>query len=244
MINTYFVISVKPYDNITDFYYTQPDIISVFGDYMKLDYKRIRVYFLYILFFISCFSLSKLINNSNLMAFAQIPTGSIPTVTGTPVGAVAVVLANEQGFANVRSGPSTIGYEILGVLVIGQEVPALGRSSGGDWIQIVYPGVPGGVAWIWSDLVEVKGSLDIVEPPPTPTLRITPTIDPTLAAQFLVDIPPTRLPTFTEPPPISIPTLPEEAPVTTSSGVPMGLIIIGMAVIGLFGTLISILGGR
>jgi len=33
---------------------------------------------------------------------AQIPTGSIPTVTGTPVGALAVVLANDQGFINVR----------------------------------------------------------------------------------------------------------------------------------------------
>ena len=29
---------------------------------------------------------------------AQIPTGSIPTVTGTPAGATAIVLDNEQGF--------------------------------------------------------------------------------------------------------------------------------------------------
>ncbi len=28
---------------------------------------------------------------------AQIPTGSIPTVTGTPAGATAIVLDNEQG---------------------------------------------------------------------------------------------------------------------------------------------------
>ena len=68
--------------------------------------------------------------------FVQLPTGSIPTVTGTPVGAIAFVLPNEQGFANVRSGPSTIGYEIVGVLVVGQQVPALGRTSGGDWIKM------------------------------------------------------------------------------------------------------------
>ncbi|MFN2176296.1 MAG: SH3 domain-containing protein, partial [Anaerolineales bacterium] len=114
----------------------------------------------------------------------QLPTGSVPTVTGTPSGATAVVLANEQGFANVRAGPSTIGYEIIGVLVVGQQVPALGRSSGGDWIQISYPGVPGGIGWIWSDLVDIRGTLSVVEPPPTPTPNVTPTIDPTLAAQF------------------------------------------------------------
>ena len=86
---------------------------------------------------------------------AQIPTGSIPTVTGTPVGALAIVLANEQGFINVRAGPSTVAYDIIGVLVEGSQVPAIGRSPGGDWVEVAYPGVPGGVAWIWSDLVEV-----------------------------------------------------------------------------------------
>lgn len=176
--------------------------------------------------------------------FKQIPTVSIPTVTGTPVGAIAVVLDNEQGFVNVRAGPSSVYYEIVGVLVEGDQVPALGRSPGGDWIQIAYPGVPGGVAWIWVDLVTVTGSLPVVEPPPTPTPQTTPTIDPTLAEQFLVEIPPTRLPTFTEPPSISIPTFQVEPEEPQQEGVPMGLIIIGMAVIGLFGTLISILRGR
>jgi hypothetical protein len=174
----------------------------------------------------------------------QLPTGSIPTVTGTPVGALAVVLDNEQGFVNVRAGPSTVAYDTVGVLVVGQQVPALGRSPGGDWVEVAYPGVPGGVAWVWSDLVEVKGSLPVLEPPPTSTPLVTATIDPTLAAEFLVEVPPTRLPTFTEPPPVSIPTFPPQAPTTTPSRVPMGLIIIGMSVVGLFGMLISFLRGR
>ncbi|MFN2128526.1 MAG: SH3 domain-containing protein [Anaerolineales bacterium] len=174
----------------------------------------------------------------------QLPTGSVPTVTGTPSGATAVVLANEQGFANVRAGPSTIGYEIIGVLVVGQQVPALGRSSGGDWIQISYPGVPGGIGWIWSDLVDIRGTLSVVEPPPTPTPNVTPTIDPTLAAQFDIEIVPTRLPTYTAPAPVTIPTYEVEEPSTTPAGIPMGLVIIGLTVVGLFGTLISFLGGR
>jgi len=174
----------------------------------------------------------------------QIPTGSIPTVTGTPVGAIATVLDSDQGYVNLRSGPSTVVYDIVGVLVSRQQVPALGRSPGGDWIQVVYPGVPGGVAWIWSDLVEVTGSLPVIEPPPTPTPQTTATIDPTLASQFLIEIPPTRLPTFTEPPPLVLPTFPVDAPIATTGRVPMGLIIIGMAAVGLLGTLISFLSGR
>ena len=174
----------------------------------------------------------------------QIPTGSIPTVTGTPVGAVAVVKVNEQGFANVRAGPSTIGYDIIGVLVVGQQVPALGRSSGGDWVQISYPGVPGGVGWIWSDLVDVSGTLPVIEPPPTPTSNVTPTVDPTLAAQFQIDIVPTRLPTYTAPPAINLPTFPVEEPAAAPAGIPMALVIIGLAVVGIIGTIISLLGGR
>lgn len=175
---------------------------------------------------------------------AQIPTGSVPTVTGTPTGAMALVLDNEQGYANVRYGPSTIGYDVVGVLIPGQQVPALGRSTGGDWVQIAYPGVPGGIAWVFADLVRVEGRLPVVEPPPTPTPRVTPTIDPTLAAQFLVEVAPTRPPTYTPPPPINIPTFSQEVPNTGTGRVPMGLLIIGMAVVGLFGTLISVLRGR
>jgi hypothetical protein len=175
---------------------------------------------------------------------AQLPTGSIPTVTGTPVGAIAVVLDNEQGYVNVRAGPSTVAYDIVGMLEEGAQVPVLGRSPGGDWIEIAYPGVPGGIAWLWKDLVDVHGSMPVVEPPPTPTPQVTATIDPTLAAQFLVEVPPTRLPTFTEPPPFPQPTFPVDAPIATQGRVPMGLLIIGMAVIGLFGTLLSFLSGR
>jgi hypothetical protein len=211
---------------------------------MKLttDRKRISCFLAAGLVFVV--TLISLVSGGLMTAQAQIPTGSVPTVTGTFIGALAIVQDNEQGIANVRAGPNAAAYEIIGVLVVGQEVPALGRSPGGDWIQIAYPGVPGGVAWIWKDLVEVRGALPIIDPPPTPTPRVTPTIDPTLAAQFLVEIPPTRLPTFTAPPPVSMPTFPVEAPITQPARIPMGLIIIGMAVLGLTGTLISFLRGR
>jgi hypothetical protein len=172
---------------------------------------------------------------------AQIPTVSVPTVTGSPQGPVVSVRRDaDQDSINVRSGPSA-KYDIVGVLIVGQTVPANGRTPGGDWIQIFYPGVPGSTGWVYSPLVSVNGSIPIVEPPPTPTPRTTPTIDPTLAAQFIVEIPPTRLPTFTPPPPLAIPTFQAQLPQAVPGGIPMGIVVIGMAVLGVFGILISFL---
>jgi drug/metabolite transporter (DMT)-like permease len=172
----------------------------------------------------------------------QIPTVSIPTVTSSPMGA-SVTVTRDQDQINVRSGPST-DYPIVGVLIAGQQVPALGRSLGGQWIQVVYPGGPDGVAWVYSPLVEASGTMPIIEPPPTPTPRTTPTIDPTLAAQFIVEVQPTRLPTFTAPPPLALPTFADPTGVGVTRRIPMGLLIVGLGVIGLFGTLISFLRSR
>ncbi len=172
----------------------------------------------------------------------QIPTVSIPTVTSSP-SAATIVVTLEQDQINVREGPGT-DYPIAGILIAGQRVPALGRSVGGDWIEIVYPGIPGGTAWVYSPLVTVEGSLRVVEPPPTPTPKTTPTVNPTLAAQFIVEVPPTRLPTFTPPPPIIYPTFTTPTQNQLTTQVPMGLLIIGLGVIGLFGTIISMLRGK
>ncbi len=173
---------------------------------------------------------------------SQIPTVAIPTVTSSPSSATIVVTLDQEQI-NVRAGPNT-DYPIVGVLIAGQRVPALGRTVGGDWIKIIYPGVPGGTAWVYSPLVTVEGSLPLVEPPPTPTPRTTPTVNPTLAAQYIIEIPPTRLPTFTPPGALVYKTF--EAPLNNRVGsqVPMGMFIIGLGVVGLFGTIITMLRGR
>jgi hypothetical protein len=176
---------------------------------------------------------------------AQQPTVSIATVTGTPSGPfITVNLDQEQ--INVRSGPGT-DYEKVGVLVAGQVAPANGKSSAGLWIQIVYPGVAEGVAWVYSPLVTLTrgGELPILEPPPTSTPLVTPTVDPTLAAQLVEEIPPTRLPTFTSPAePLEIPTFESNTPFLSNANFPMGIIIIIFMVLGLLGALIALVRGR
>jgi hypothetical protein len=182
---------------------------------------------------------------NNQLASAQQPTVDIPTVTGTPSGPmVRVNMDYEQ--INVRAGPGPEGvYPVVGILQQGEKVPAIGRSPGGDWIEIVYPTVNGGVAWVYSYLVTLSGGeLPIVEPPPTSTPQITPTIDPTLAAQLIVEIGPTRMPTYTPPPAVQMPTYTQAPERGASGGPPMGFIIIGMAVVGVFGLMISVFRGR
>jgi hypothetical protein len=174
-------------------------------------------------------------------ADAQQPTGNVPTVTGTPPGPIITVTSPDG--ANVRAGPQTYDYAEIGFLVPGETAPAIGKSPAGEWIQIIYLGAPGGVGWVYASLVSLSpGYLPIVEPPPTATPRTTPTINPTFAAAFQVQTTPTRLPTFTPPPPLA--TLNFEPPTGSPAKIPMGFVILGLALVGILGAIISFLRGR
>jgi hypothetical protein len=175
-------------------------------------------------------------------AAAQQPTGNIPTVTSTPSGPFITVTSPDG--ANVRAGPSSYDYAILDKLPPEATAPAIGRSLAQEWIQIVDLAVPGGVGWVYAINVKLSPGafLPIVEPPPTATPRTTPTINPTFAAAFQVQTTPTRLPTFTQPPPVT--TLNFQTPAGTGSRVPMGFVILGLALVGILGALISYLRGR
>lgn len=178
-----------------------------------------------------------------LPALAQQPTGSIPTVTGTPSGMIVAVNLDIE-LVNVYSGPSSYLYPSIGILLKGQEVPAFGISEDGDWIQVNYQGVDGAVAWVYGPYVTIKktGELPVLEAPPTPTPISTPTIDPTLVAAFVTPVAPTRLPTFTQPAPLIIATFVDDA--SSTNRVPLGLLIFGLGFIGGFGVLISFLRGQ
>lgn len=174
---------------------------------------------------------------------AQQPTGSVPTVTGTPVGVIVGVYLDLEN-VKVYSGPSIYEYPPIGVLLAGQEAPAYGISEDGNWLKIYYPGVPDSVAWVYAPYVTIKkiGDLPVMPAPPTPTPASTPTINPTLAAAFIAPETPTRLPTFTAPAPLAIATFDEKP--AGSGRIPIGLLIFGFGFIGALGALISFLRGR
>jgi uncharacterized protein YraI len=178
------------------------------------------------------------------VAKAQQPTGSVPTVTGTVSGPIVTIYSDLKQ-VDIYAGPSTYLYPAIGILLAGQSVPALGRGTDPDWIQVFYPGVPGSKAWVYAPYVRISpgARLPTVEAPPTPTPFSTPTINPTLAAAFIAPETPTRLPTFTPPAEIIVPTFVDDAANQTNR-IPIGLVIFSLGFIGAMGVLIAYLRGR
>ena len=141
---------------------------------------------------------------------------------------------------NVRSGPSTVNYPVIGQLAPGTVVPALGVSPAREWVQIQYEGSADGTGWVYASFVSISGGeLPVAESPPTPTPPVTNTVDPTLAAAFNIQPTQTRLPTFTAPPPLAIPQFEDESASPTSRI--FGIFIIGLGLIGGAGLLLSFL---
>jgi hypothetical protein len=104
--------------------------------------------------------------------------------------------------------------------------------------------VPGNVGWIYAPNVSLtsSGFLTIVEAPPTPTPPATPTINPTLVSAYIQPQTPTRLPTFTPPAPMENLAFTDNT--VAASRVPLGLIVLSLAVVGVLVAIISFLRGR
>lgn len=168
---------------------------------------------------------------------AQQSTGSVPTVTGTPNGPMASLKAGlTEDHVNVRLGPSTL-YDAIGIIYIGASVPVIGKSIGGDWLLVEYPGVQGGKGWIWTIYMDLTpGEIPLVEMPPSPQPKVTYTIDPTMASQFITTPLATRLPTYTPPPALVIPTFENSSP-QNFAGIPIGFIIIILLGLGIITSL-------
>jgi hypothetical protein len=141
---------------------------------------------------------------------------------------------------NVRLGPGSFDYPIIGSLPVGGTAVAVGRSPAGEWIQIVYADAPRGTGWVYAANVSLSADvrLPIVEPPPTLTPEVTPTLNQTFAAAFQIQPTATRKPTFTAPPPLVVPTYtnPADAP---SRSVTLVWIFAGLGLLGIVGLILS-----
>lgn len=155
-------------------------------------------------------------------------------------GAYVTVNA-DQAQVNVRSGPNSYQYGKIGLLLTYESAPALGRSPGGDWIQVSCPGAPGGAGWVYAANVTLtaSGELPVVDIPVTATPLFVATVDPALAAEFPPIQPTvTRLPTFTPAAP-QTPLVFADAPAFPMNGNLQGALIIVVAVLGLAVLLLS-----
>jgi hypothetical protein len=181
------------------------------------------------------------------VVLAQQPTGSVATVTGTPEGPVVKVDPGiPGGLIHVYAGPSSFDYPSIGLLLINETAPAIGRADGReDWIQIRYPSVRNATGWVYGPYVKLSpgARLPLIEVPATPTPFATPTIELTLAAIYIGQQTPTRLPTFTPPGPLDLPQF-TDAPGTNPTSIPAGLLILSLGLFGFLGAVISYLRGR
>ncbi len=106
-----------------------------------------------------------------------------PAPTPTIDGVVITVLNQRQ---NVRSGPG-LNYDILGQLNEGEQARVIGATADNTWVVIDYRGLQG---WLATYLLEVVGNLDtvpIINPPPTPTIGVTPTPTRAPEADIVID---------------------------------------------------------
>lgn len=166
--------------------------------------------------------------------------------SGAALGETYVTVNSDQAQVNVRSGPNSYQYGKIGILLTFESAPAIGRSPGGEWIQISCPAAFGGTGWVYAANVTLtaSGDLPVVLVPATPTPLFTATVDPLLAAEF-PPIPPTstRLPTFTPAAPRPLPTF-TDSPALALSGKVQGALIFVIGVLGLAILLLSFLFWR
>jgi hypothetical protein len=202
---------------------------------------RILKIFLILVLFISLLTISYTIKPPVLVQ-AQQPTGSIATVTPLSKGITATIKIGMVDHVVVRSGPGTL-YDQVGVFLPGSTINVIGKTEASDWVLVDYPGSSNGQGWVWAVYLDVtSGEIPIVEIPPTPTPKVTNTIDPTMAAQFVKTPETTRLPTFTAPAPLTIPTY-NTGPIGNGH-IPVGLVILGLAGLGALIALISFVQTR
>jgi uncharacterized protein YraI len=173
----------------------------------------------------------------NPVAALQLST-STPSAVGSSSGAFITVTYIEP--INVRSGPSSFDYPVVGSLPVGGTAPAIGRSPASEWIEIVFADAPRGTGWVYAANVSLstEALLPIVEPPPTPSPVTTPTLNPTFVAAFQTLPTSTRLPTFTPPPTLAFATY--SNPATASSGRAISAwVIVVLGVAGILGIILT-----
>jgi hypothetical protein len=140
---------------------------------------------------------------TSILTSTDAPTALSPTseaILPPTTQAISAVVTTDDVGLNVRSGPGSPDYEILGSLEPGTELTLLARSPDGEWFQIAYPAVTGGRGWVIGEFLELQGSppdllpIATVPPTPTPTLSApTPTLSPSPsppAATSCIELPP------------------------------------------------------
>ena len=85
---------------------------------------------------------------------SETPLPPTPTPTTAPVEGTASTQIN------VRAQPSTAG-EVLGIIAANARVQIIGRDTGGNWWQIIYPASSDGKGWVTAQFVTTAGKPEV-----------------------------------------------------------------------------------
>jgi uncharacterized protein YraI len=174
-----------------------------------------------------------------VLGFPRVSVAAQQNNTPTPNAGVYITVTYIEPI-NVRSGPSSFDYPVVGSLPVGGTAPAIGRSPASEWIEIVFADAPRGNGWVYAANVSLSTDalLPIVEPPPTPTPVTTPTLNPTFVAAFQTLPTFTRLPTFTIPPALTMPIYSNPAVASSSRAITAWAVII-LGLVGILGIVLT-----
>ena len=126
------------------------------------------------------------------------PAKAVPATEAAPAAAASTpATSSADGLGptlragqavNIRGGPGT-EYPVIGGLQPGNDIPVIGRDSGGSWLVIAYAGNQG---WVAKMVVSVNGDtagLPVVAAPPAPPAAAPPPAAPTAAPAPVVPAP-------------------------------------------------------
>jgi hypothetical protein len=102
-----------------------------------------------------------------------------PTPTFTPTPATVLASPRAQP-VNCRFGPD-VAYAVIGALIVGRQAEVIGKNIDVTWIYVRNPSDPSTSCWLFVDLVNVEGNLEmlpVVGPPEIMVTDIQVRIDP------------------------------------------------------------------
>jgi uncharacterized protein YraI len=119
---------------------------------------------------------STLVPIDTLIAISEQATA---TVTATSTPSVTLASPREQP-VNCRVGPD-ISYAVIGALTLGNQAEVIGKNIDITWIYVRNPSDPSTNCWLYADLINVDGNVDllpVVGPPEIMVTRIHVNVEP------------------------------------------------------------------
>lgn len=103
----------------------------------------------------------------------------LPTATSTSTPSITLASPREQP-VNCRVGPD-ISYAVVGALIVGRQAEVIGKNIDITWLYVRNPSDPSTNCWLYVDLLEVKGDVEllpVVGPPEIMVTNIDVQVDP------------------------------------------------------------------